>query len=159
MTQSHLSKWLKFIIFCIALFGLFVCFWGIPEIGKSVVKANPEFDYCYYPWLILLWITAIPCYIALAYSWKIAGSIGQDKTFTAENAKLFKKISFLAVVDSVFFLLMNAVFLFLNMNHPGIFLISVCISFAGISVSVMCSGLSYLVYRAAALQEQSDLTI
>ena len=53
----------------------------------------------------------------------------------------------------------NLILTFLNMNHPGILLISLMVIFLGISVSIAAAALSHLVLKAAVLQEQSDLTI
>lgn len=159
MTQIRLSRYLKIIILGAAITGLIIYLWAIPEIGQSIAKQNPEFSHCYYPWLILLWATAIPCYCALFCCFKIAASLKSDKAFTAANGRLFKIIAVLALTDTSFFTLANLIFLFLNMNHPGIFLFSVLIMFAGIAIYVICSGLSQLVNKAAALQEQSDWTI
>ena len=49
--------------------------------------------------------------------------------------------------------------MFLNMNHPGIVIMSLLIVFAGTAIAVAAAALSRLVKKAAALQEQSDLTI
>ena len=61
--------------------------------------------------------------------------------------------------DAAFFFVGNVVFLFLNMNHPGIVLLSLVPVFAGACIAIAAAALSHLVRKAAALQEQSDLTI
>ena len=45
------------------------------------------------------------------------------------------------------------------MNHPGILFISMVVVFAGIAIAVAAACLSHLIRKAAALQDQSDLTI
>ena len=45
------------------------------------------------------------------------------------------------------------------MSHPGVALFSLIVVFAGVAVAVAAAALSYLVKKAAVLQEQSDLTI
>lgn len=159
MKQQALARWLKLILVGLAVCGLAVYGWVIPSFGRSLASANPEFAYCYYPWLVFLWITAIPCYLALLPAWKIAASIGADRSFTVENALRLKHISVLAAGDAAFFLVMNAAYLLLNMSHPGILLLSLLVVFAGVCVSVVASGLATLVEKAALLQEQSDWTI
>lgn len=159
MTQNALSKWLKVIIICMALLGLAVYIFALPMIGQSITDANPEFSYCYYPWLILLWITGIPCFAVLVFGWKIARNIGLDRSFTHENGKYLKLIAFLAAGDSAFLFVMNTVYIFLNMNHPGVFLMWLVVEFVGVAISVVCAALSHLVNKAAELQLQSDLTI
>ena len=159
MKQKSLSKWLKIIIIGVGLAGLAVLFVIIPSLGQGIVGQNPEFDYCYYPWLILFWVCGLPCYAALVLGWKIAVNIGNDRSFSRENAHYMSWISALAAIDAVLFFTMNVVFLLLNMNHPGIFLLSLIVVFIGVAISVAAAALSHLVMKAAELQEQSDLTI
>ena len=159
MKQSSLANWLKFIIIGVGICGLILYAGFIPIFGQSMIYQYPEFTSWYYPWLIFLCITAIPCYIVLFFAWKIATNIGKEETFTYINADYFKKISILAAVDSVFFIIVNIVYLFLNMNHPGVVLISCIVFFFGVAVSVASSALSHLVVKAAELQIQSDFTI
>ena len=103
MTQIRLSKYLKIIILGAAVTGLIIYLWAIPEIGQSIAEQYPEFSHCYYPWLILLWTTAIPCYCALLCCFKIAASLKSDKAFTAANGRLFKIIAVLALTDTSFY--------------------------------------------------------
>lgn len=159
MKQSTLAKWLKMILVGVGICGIVGYAWVIPSFGQMLVRDNPEFDYCYYPWLFFLWATAIPCYIALVLGWRIASNIGADRSFSLENAKLLKWISVLALVDAGFFFIMNILYLFLGLSHPGVTLISLVVVFAGIAVSVAAAVLSHLVMAAQELQEQSDLTI
>jgi hypothetical protein len=159
MEQRTLSKWLKMIMIGIAACGLIVYVVLVPGCGREIAMDNPELAYCYYPWLVFIWLTAIPCYVALIFGWRIATSIGNDQSFCLENARRLKNISHLALLDSAFFFMGNIVYLFMGMNHPGIALCSLFVVFAGVAVSVVCAALSHLVRKAADLQEQSDLTI
>lgn len=160
MKQTSLSKWLKFIILGVGICGIVVYAFVVPMMGQTIAAAEKGlFDYCYWPWLIFIWATGIPVYIALAFAWKIAGNIGADKSFSKSNAKLLKWISVFAASDAIFFFAGNVVLLFLNMNHPGIVLFSLVVVFAGIAVAIAAAVLSHLVIKAADLQEQSDWTI
>ena len=159
MEQKSLSQWLKAILIGVGLCGLVVYFFIIPAYGTSLRTQYPEFANRFWPWLIFLWVTAIPCYAALVIGWKIAANIGADRSFSEDNAKYLKWIAWLAAGDAAFFFLGNNVLLFLNMSHAGILLFSLIVVFAGIAVTVAAAALSHLVKKAAALQEQSDLTI
>ena len=159
MKQTSLSKWLKIIIIGCSICGLLIYALVMPSIGQTLASENPEISSYFWPWLIFIWVTGIPCYIALFFAWKIAANIGVDKSFSLSNAKLLKWISILAAGDAAFFFLGNIVFLLLNMNHPSIVLLSLIIVFAGVAISVAAAALSHLVMKAADLQEQSDLTI
>lgn len=159
MTQKTIAGWLKGIIIGVALCGLVIYALVIPSVGLSVAAANPEFTNCYYPWLIFICITALPFYAALVLAWKVAANIGRDRSFTMENARWIKSIAVLAVADAMFFFIGNVVLLLLNMSHPGIALLSLIVVFAGIAIAIASAALSYLVKKAALLQEQSDWTI
>ena len=101
MKQVSLSRWLKFIIIGVGICGLIVYGMVIPMLGQAIAAYEQGvFDYCYWPWLIFIWVTAIPCYMVLVFAWKIANNIGQDQSFTAANAKYLKWISVLAVADA-----------------------------------------------------------
>lgn len=160
MKQTSLSLWLKFIIAGTGICGFLVYAFVIPMMGQAAAAAgNGAFDYCYRPWLMFIWATGIPCFTALIFAWRIARNIGADHSFSVANAKLLKWIAVLAAGDAAFFFAGNIVLLFLNMNHPGIVLLSLIVVFAGIAASVACAALSHLVRKAADLQDQSDLTI
>lgn len=159
MNQQSLSKWLKVIIIGVGLCGLIVYGMVIPAYGHSLVSLYPEFSNRYWPWLIFLLATGIPCYAALALAWQIAGSVGEDRTFIPENAKRLTLISRLAAGDAGFFFLGNTVLMLMSMSHPGVFLGALLVVFAGVAIAVAAACLSHMVQKAAALQAQSDLTI
>ena len=159
MEQKTLSKWLKGIIIGIGLCGLVVYTVVFPALGDALQTEYPEFAGCFWPWIIFIWCSGIPCFAVLFLAWKIAASIGLDRSFSEENATLFRWISVLAAGDAAFFFAGNILLLFLNMNHPGIVLASFVVEFVGVAVAVAAAGLSHLVKKAAALQEQSDWTI
>lgn len=159
MTQTSLSNWLKIIIAGIAACGAIIYTYLIPWFGKDLVYAHPEFSYCYAPWLCVIWLSAVPCYLALYFGWKITAEISRDNSFSMENSRYLKYISILALADSGYFFLANLVLLFLGMNHPGIFLGSLFVEFAGVAVAVAAAALSHLVQKAAKIQEENELTI
>lgn len=159
MEQKALSKWLKLILVGIGSCGLVIYLIVLPSLGKSIVEYYPEFAGRYWPWLVFLWMTGIPCYGVIIFGWKIAFNIGGDRSFTNENAGYLKWIAWLAAGDAFFFFAGNIVLLFTNMSHPGVTLLSFLVVFGGVAVTVASAVLSHLVKKAAVLQEQSDLTI
>ncbi len=159
MKQKSLARWLKAAIVGVGLCLAVVYLLVIPDFGKSIAAANPEFAFCYWPWLIFLWCTALPCVAALILGWTVAGRIGKDRSFCMENARALRTVAYLAAGDAAFFFLGNVVFLLLNMNHPGIVLLSLVPEFAGACIAIAAAALSHLVRKAAELQEQSDYTI
>ena len=159
MEQKSLARWLRIILIGVGLCGLAVHFFIIPSYGQAIVLANSEFSHYYWPWLIFLLASGIPCYMVLVFGWKIAGKIGRDQSFSYENARYLKWIAYLAAGDALFFFLGNLVLACLNMNHPAVILCSLIVVFAGVAVAVAAAALSHFVKKAADLQEQSELTI
>ena len=159
MIRKSLANWLKAIIIGTSVFGIVVYFAVTPILGKSIADANPEYYYCFFPWLIFIWATAVPCYGVLILGWKIAINIDKDNSFCKDNARYMKHVSYLAAADSALFLAGNIVFLFLNMSHPGVFLLSLLVSFGGVLIAIAAAILSHLILKAADIQEQNDLTI
>ena len=159
MEQKTLSSWLKAILVGVGICGLMVYFGIFPEYGRSLVEDYPEFSNRFWPWLVFLWMSGIPCYAVLVLGWKIVSNIEKDHSFSNDNAKYLKWVAWLAAGDSAFYFAGNLVLLFAGMSHPGILLASVLVVFVGVAVTVVASALSHLVQKAAALQEQSDFTI
>ena len=159
MEQKSLAIWLKIILVGVGICGLVVYFVVFPSYGESLVNDYPEFSNRFWPWLIFLWISGIPCYAVLLFGWKIATNIGRDQSFSNANAKYLKWIAWLAAGDGIFFFVGNIIFLFTNMSHPGVALFSLLVVLAGVAVAVASAVLSHLVQKAAVLQEQSDFTI
>ena len=159
MEQKAFSRWLKGIIIGIGLCGLIFYAAVVPVLADCMLEGNPEFAAAVLPWKIFIWCSGIPCFAVLYFAWRIVADIGLDRSFTDENAKRLKWISGLAAGDALFFFLGNILLLFLGMNHPGIVLVSSVVVFIGVAVAVASAALSHLVKKAAALQEQSDLTI
>lgn len=159
MSQSALAKWLKAIIIEVGICGFVIYAFMIPECGRYFTALYPEFSHCYYPWLVFIWITGIPCYTVLVLAWKVAVNIQKDNSFSVANARLLKWVAVMALGDVTFFFIGNVVFWLLDMNHPGIVLASLLIVFIGVAVAVAAVALSHLVTKAAVLQEQTDLTI
>lgn len=159
MSQISLSKWLKGILLGIAFCGIIIYFFLIPTFGRDLVDANPEFAYCYQPWMIVILLSAIPCYLVLYFGWQITSEIAKDNSFSLKNAKYLKYISIMALLDSGFVFAVNLIFLLLNMNHPAILIGCLFVEFAGVVVAVVAAALSHLVQKASEIQMENELTI
>ena len=159
MTQQNLARWLKCILAVAGLCALAAYAAVLPLEGQRLCAAYPEFSGWFFPWLIFLWLSGLPCFAVLGLGWKIASNIGRDRSFTNQNARLLQWISALAAGDAVFFFAGNALLFLLGMSHPGVALAALAVVFVGVAVAVGAAALSHLVKKAAALQEQSDLTI
>ena len=89
MKQKKLSRWLKCLIIGVGICAIIIYALIIPFMGISLRDQYPEFSYCFWPWLIFIWATGIPCCIILIIGWEISSNIGSDRAFSEINAKLF----------------------------------------------------------------------
>jgi hypothetical protein len=148
MNQKNLSLWIKIILVGMGIIGAVVYFWLVPWGFRSSL-----------PWKIFLWVSGLPSYAVLFFGWGIASRIGKDRSFSVENARALRNISWLAAADSAWFFVGHLVLAVMGESRWGNVLLSLIIVFIGVAISVAAAVLSHLVLKAAALQEQSDLTI
>ena len=132
MKQDALAKWLKFIIVGVGICGLITYTVIMPRFAEYLVRQNSMLEKNVLPWLILIWISAVPCYAVLVLGWKIADNIRMDRSFSYENAGYLKWVSYLSMGDAVFVFLANIVFLLLDMSVEAVMLVTCIIVFAGI---------------------------
>ncbi len=171
MNQKAFANWLKAILVGVGIGGVLLYFVVLPIIGTNLavswsfdsrISDDPWqmfLESCYWVWLIFLWCSGVPCFTVLGYCWKIATRIGRDQSFSVENAKAFRVISWLAAGDAAFFFVGNIVLLLVNYSHPGIFLCAMLVVFVGVAVAIGAACLSHLVQKAAELQDEHELTI
>lgn len=159
MEQKTLSKWISLVLIGAALIGFVIFFVIVPVYGQSLLRSYPEYSNRFWPWLIFLWLFAVPCYWAIIVGLRISSRIGQDQSFSMENADSLKLISYLAAGDTLFFMLGNVFLLFLNKSHPGVMIASLFVSFIGFAIAIAAAALSHLVKKAAIMKEENDFTI
>lgn len=159
MEQKNLSVLMKIAVILMGIVGI-VCYADIiPIMGKDIAVKNPEFAFCFWPWLIFLELTAISFYTILVLGWLVSSEIGKDRSFSVKNSKMIKAASIITMITSVYFFAGNVLLFFAGMSHPGVLLASIVIVFIGFAFGVGFAMLSHLIMKAAKLQEQNDLTI
>lgn len=159
MNQSNLSKWLKFITIAVGVMGAAVFAFILPWYGNMFVSSNTEYSSWYWPWLIFIWVMAVPCYLVLAYFWSICNEIEKDNSFSSKNARSLGTISKLAIGDTILCFFGNLLLLLFHMSHPGMFLFFLFVIFAGVAVAIASAALAHLVDKASRIQEENNLTI
>lgn len=161
MSSKTFSTLLKIVIIGVALCAVFVYAVIVPDLGLPLAEAGEgEFAYLYTPWLVVIEITALPILAALVLAWIIAVNIGRDKSFCMQNARLLAVIAVLALADVVyFFIAVTVLTLVYKVTHPSVVIFTLIVCFAGVAIAVAAAALSHYARKAAALQEQSDLTI
>ena len=137
-----------------------IFFWFLPQLGRGIALADPEYAWAFWPCLIFAWLFAVPVFWAMAALWTVFGRIGRGDTFCMENARAMATVSRLAFFDAVLVPVGVITLALLGAGSPGMTVIAMP---AGVMVctlvGVMAMALSRLVADAARLQDESDLTV
>ena len=159
MKQKELSVWLRAIVVLIGAAVLFLALVFVPDLGREAARQNVNFTWLYWPCLSYIWLTTVPVFLSLAIAWRIFAEIGRDNSFCQANARRLRTISFLALTDTVLYMIWAIVLGVLGALHPGVLTGVCCIVFMGLGFTVGTAALSHLTKKAADLKADSDLTI
>lgn len=159
MSSRSSGSLMRVSVIAAAICGLFLCLYVIPSWGQSIVFTNPEFSGWLWPWLIFTWLIALPCFAILAFVWKVSGAVMSETVFTLQTAKWVKMGAVLLLADSALIFVGNVLLLLLNMNHPGVLLLSIMGDIFVIALALFASVLSRYLTKAAVLQEESEGTL
>ena len=149
MKRTELALLLKGLAIIAGGMALVLCGPVAASIGERIAQQNPEFRFLFWPCLIFLWITAVPFYVALGYAWKIFNEIAGNHSFCLQNALRLKRISVLALIDTLLYVGVVIVLLAVQILHPGILLLVLIIMMVGAAVSAASAALSHLVEKKA----------
>ena len=159
MSSGTLGNFMRVSVIAVALSGLFLCIYVIPNWGWNIIRANPEFSGWYWPWLLFAWAVALPCFAVLVFVWKVSGAVMKDTVFTFLTAKWVKMGAVLLLFDAALLFIGNVILLFLGMNHPGMLLLSVIGDIFIVASALLASVLSRYLTKASVLQEETEGTI
>ena len=113
------------------------------------------------PMLAVMYLSAIPYFIALFQTTKLLSYIDQQLAFSDLSVEALKKIKRCAMSISVLFIV-DLPFLFRIADiddAPGIMLFSLIIIFASIVIAVFAAVLQKLLTNALVFKDENDLTI
>ena len=159
MDQKKLAQWLRVILTGVVVCSLIVYFVLIPLWGYRIVERNPVLSGCFWPWLVLIWCTAVPCYCCVYWGWRITGEIQRDNSFSHINAVYLHKIMKALLFDAAFFFVGNVVMVLLDMSELSVFLTAGLVCFFVAAVATAAAALSHLVEKAARMREENESII
>jgi hypothetical protein len=159
MSSKTLCAMIRAAVIAVTLCGLAACFYILPEFGKIIITAIPEYANYYFYWLIFLWVVAAPCFAILALIWKVSTAVKRDLVFTDLTARRIKISAIILFCDISIFIVGNILLLLFGMSHIGVLLLSVFLDVFGVSLAVLAAVLSRYITKAAVLQEEALNTI
>ncbi len=162
MNKRTLFILIRVALLLVFVLGSAVCAIGVPfmvqvDMGLIVPDMPPlteEETLRLYSQLIFLWVSALPCFVAIIMCWCASGTMMKGKEFSAKVAKMFKTISIMLLIDTLYFLIGNTVFMFLQWNSFA--LIYYVVAVLGFIISFAFLVISKYVSEAQILKEEND---
>jgi hypothetical protein len=159
MSSKTLGRLMYASVIAVALCGLMICLLVVPAVGRDIVLANPEFSGWFWPWLVFVWLFALPCFGILVYVWKVSGAVANEAVFTVRTAGWVRMGSLLMFAAAVIALVGNVVLAWLGMHHFGVLLAWIVADIFAFTLALLVGVLSRYLVRAAELQEESEGTL
>ncbi|WP_284239398.1 DUF2975 domain-containing protein [Paenibacillus glycanilyticus] len=153
------TLFLKVTLFLMAIPVLALCIIGLPLIMKDAMDAYP--DNWVYPVIGLMYLSAIPFFIALYQAFKLLTYIDRNKAFSELSVAALKNITYCAIAICVLYAGAEP-FLYFIADYddaPGLILIGLVVIFASMVIAVFAAVLQKLLNNAIAIKSENDLTI
>ena len=161
MKKRTMTRLLHAILVVAVLLGAVFFFVVLPEVGREIGTANPEYAWAYWPCLIWAWSFAAPIFAAVIPCWRVFSSICTAQgAFTRQNARALRLIAWLAFADAAVFPTGMVIIGAFGAGQPGLtVIVTPLVMFCCIAAGIAALVLGHLVSDAVALREENDLTI
>lgn len=100
MSQKEMARYLKMITVGIGILFLLFVLWFLPSSLRQILPEMMGRAF-YIGSCIFILVTAVPCLICLCMFWGVCVRIGQDRSFSRENAQALKRMSQWMMVDTI----------------------------------------------------------
>lgn len=151
------TVFLKVAIFLIGIFILGLCVFWLPWLVKATAETNSPMLY----FIIVMYISAIPFFIALYQGIKILGYIDNGTAFSEVSVKALKTIKYCAIIISVLYIVGLPILYVVadKVDAPGIIVIGMIVVFASFVIAVFSAILQKLLHNIIEIKSENDLTI
>jgi Protein of unknown function (DUF2975) len=155
------TLFLKIALFLIGIPVLAVCIFGLPWIAKDAAENDIEWAYYLYGILIVMFVSAIPFFVALYQAFRLLSYIDHNDAFSELSVKALKNIKYCAIFISIMFVIgMPLFYLVAEIDDaPGIILIGLIIIFGSSVIAVFAAVLQKLLKNAIDIKSENDLTV
>lgn len=150
---------LKIALFLMGAPVLALCIYGIIDLTNN--PANPDYAYILYPAVIIMYVSAIPYFIALYQSFRLLTYIDKNKAFSNISVIALQKIKYSAITFSALYLIMMP-FVFLvaeKDDAPGLVIFGMVPVFASMVIAVFAAVLKRLLQQAIDIKSENDLVV
>jgi hypothetical protein len=156
MRQRKISYWLKGITILLGVMGI-IFFGGLTCYAFWQRELEPE--NLLWTFIFSSWYIAVLCYGVLIEFWKVCTQIGQDNSFSCENARCFHRMGRYGTLAAAGFtvrLVYLAIEGALGLPFAAFTIIEILVALIFL---VVCEALSQLILNAYEMKRENDLTI
>lgn len=158
MNEKMLSRLTRLAILLIGVCGVLSCLLWVPiSTENATLRALPWRSYSFLIQYVFHWCVSLPCFLLLGLAWRVTANMNCDGLFMEENARYVGRAAVILIFDDLAFLIGNVIFAALGWNRWLTLHIPVAVT--GLVLAIFMYVLSQYLARAAALQEESDLTV
>lgn len=155
------TLFLKTVILVISLCVLVLCAFLFPMLPEIRLKELPEFRYIFLPFVIGIYASAVPFFLALYQAFRLLQHIDHNDAFSEKSVTSLRDIKFCAIAMSVCYAAafpMIAVFAELD-DAPGAILMAAAVVVAPLIVATFAAVLQKLVRSAIDMKAENDFTV
>ena len=161
MMKQKTISWILAAAGAVAALGILLVFGVfVPVLAGECRTMYPELAHLYWPGLIGMWLIGLTFLLALWEYFLVSIRIGRDQSFSVGNVISLRRIALYLAISGVLWLC--AVIgpgLIFHADIGPIWIYFFLFAMAGFALALLAWGLSMLLQRAVALQEENDLTV
>lgn len=155
------TLFLKFAVIIIGLPVISICLALIPMIIRNVSDGIEGWDFLMLGVFSVLYLTAIPFYMALFQAFKLLSFIDANTAFSERSVGALKKIKRCAMAITVLYILnLPLMYVFAELDDaPGVILVGMVFIFAPLVITVFAALLERLLQEVISIKTENDLTV
>jgi hypothetical protein len=153
------TLFLKIVVILMTVPILAACIFGLPVIAKGAAKDYPV--WVYLPIIGVMYVNAIPYFIALYQAIRLLNYIDGNKAFSELSVGALRTIKGCAIAIGILFIAVLPLFYIWGDRDdaPGLILLGMVLAFAPLVIAVFAAVLQKLLKHAIDIQSENDLTV
>jgi len=153
------TLFLKATVYLMGLAVLAVCVFGLPAILKEAADYFP--DKWVYPFFIIVYVSAIPFFVALVQALLLLSYIDRNTAFSERSVSALSRIKWCGIAIAVLFAAALPFLYFMaeQDDAPGLIVIGMVVIGASVVIAVFAAVLQMLLNKAIEIKSENDLTV
>ncbi|MCM3671872.1 DUF2975 domain-containing protein [Mesobacillus maritimus] len=165
MKRNTSTTFLKGAVILMGIPVLALCVFLLPQIASVAFRESQQngetLAYIVFGLLAIMYVSAIPFYIALVQAFKLLSFIDKNKAFSQISVKALKTIRNCAItISGLYVVALPLVFVIAQWDDaPGLAIVGMGMIFAPMVVAVFAAVLQRLLQEAIDIKSENDLII